>query len=212
MKLALLIASILVIVGTLASAAPMFPQCPPVGANTGCEFLITVNADGTTTLTADSNPPNNVPYDSTPGVPGDDVLVGVLNNSSTTVTSLPLMSNTNAFGFENDGGCSGTFGSSTNGNPPAAQCQGGAFTTKDPTDYESAGATFGNINSGLTAATVFLSLAPGQSTWFSLEGALTASNITTGPVGSGVPEPASIALIGIGLCGLGLLRRTRKSQ
>jgi hypothetical protein len=207
MKLALSIASILLVFGTLASAAPMFPQCPPVGANTGCEFLITVNSNGTTTVAADPNPPNNGPYDGS-----DDVLVGVLNNSSTTVTSLPLMSNTNAFGFENDGACSGTFGSTTNGNPPAAQCQGGVFTTTDPADYESVGATFSNINSGMTAATVFLSLAPGQSTWFSLEGALTASNITPGPVGSGVPEPASIALIGIGLCGLGLLRRTRKSQ
>ena len=200
MKLALVIASILVVFGISASAAPMFPQCPPVGADSGCEFLITVNANGTTSVAADST---QGPYDNS-----EDVLVGVLNNSSSTVTSLPLMSSTSAFGFDGDGACSGTFSP----NPPAAQCQGGVFPTTDPAGYESVGATFGSINSGMTAATVFLSLAPGQSTWFSLEGALTASNITPGPVGSGVPEPASIALIGIGLCGLGLLRRTRKSQ
>src|ERR1700722_8579993 len=154
MKLALAVASILLVFGISASAAPMFPQCPAVGADTGCEFLITVNANGSTSFAADST---LGPYDSS-----DDTLVGVLNNSSSTVTSIALTSTQNIFGFENDGACSGTFSP----NPPAAQCQGGVFTTNDPTDYESVGATFGTPNSAKTSATVFLSLAPGQSTWF----------------------------------------------
>ena len=75
MKLALALASIMVAFGTYASASPMFSECPAVGVNTGCEFLITVNADGSTTVTQDPSPPNNGPYDS-----ADDTLVGVLNN------------------------------------------------------------------------------------------------------------------------------------
>ena len=105
------------------------------------------------------------------------------------------MSDQQIYGFEADGACIGTF---TPG-PTPAQCPGGSFQSSDPKDYGSAGASFFNINSGLTSATVFLNLAPGASTFFSLEGALSVSDITSGPgnTGSGVPEPASLALLGI---------------
>ena len=57
------------------SAAPLFPACPAVGVNTGCQFLITVGSGGTTTIAMDPNVPNNTPYDGS-----DDTLVGVLDN------------------------------------------------------------------------------------------------------------------------------------
>ncbi len=28
------------------SAGPLFTQCPPTGVNTGCEFLVTIAANG----------------------------------------------------------------------------------------------------------------------------------------------------------------------
>jgi hypothetical protein len=36
---------------------PLFTQCPPVGEDTGCQELLTVNADGTVSAQTDPNQP-----------------------------------------------------------------------------------------------------------------------------------------------------------
>ncbi len=109
-------------------AAPLFSECPAAGNNTGCQFLITVNADGTTSVAGYTTAPNNGPYDGS-----DDTLVGVLNNSSNSVSSLPLSSSTTIFAFEGDCPCTVS--------PRPASCG------TDPSGYGGPNATFSGISS-----------------------------------------------------------------
>jgi len=143
---------------------PPFTQCPAVGADTtGCGLLLTINADGTITVTESGEGP----YD---GI--DDTLVGVQNNSTATIPKLSLTGTTQPFAFDGDGICSGLF----TGTP--AGCPFG------PTQYEGPGTSYSNVDQ-----TTFNSgdvnfgggLAPGKSAYFSLEGVVTAQNIVVTP-------------------------------
>jgi uncharacterized repeat protein (TIGR01451 family)/fimbrial isopeptide formation D2 family protein len=136
-------------------------------ANEGCTVLITLNADGTISITG----PNPAPsYDNG----HDDNMIGVVNNTGTAITSLQLSSATVAiFAFENDGLCGGPPGWIFSALGPKPNCAGAT----DPHLYGQGGITFTvtNPNSG------FVNfgnggIAPGGSGFFSLEGAnLTAS-------------------------------------
>ena len=165
-----------------AFASPVsFPECPAVGADTtGCEFLVTVTAVSaggvaTAATVAVTSPVDQGPYDS-----ADDTLVGVLNSSTGTLSTLPLSSPLTIFGFDGDGAC--TF----------ITCTGAT----DPTGYGPKGVTFSGINAATTSGNVVYSpgLAPGGSGWFSLEDALTVSQIIVG-----TPEPSTVGLVGLGL-------------
>ncbi|MBV9417925.1 MAG: hypothetical protein JO363_23275, partial [Solirubrobacterales bacterium] len=89
-----------------AAAAPRFPQCPPVGGDTGCQYLITVNKLGVVSLASDPAQPsyaNNLSAThETP--PATDALVGVQNDSSMPISSLNLTGPI-IFEFEGDGIC-----------------------------------------------------------------------------------------------------------
>lgn len=157
-----------------ASAAPLFPQCPPVGQNTGCAVLITVNPNGTVSVAVDPNPPNDGPYDG-----ADDTLVGIQNNAPFSVAAINLSSATKAiFGFEGDGICTVT--------PAAPGCSPAAF---GPTGYEGPNNTFSNISADQKSGTVNFTtpLPPGGSAYFALEDTLTAADITPGVVTQGAP-------------------------
>jgi hypothetical protein len=82
-----------------SAAGAAFPQCPAVELNTGCQFLITVT-NTETTVEAD---PTQGPYEGS-----DDALIGIVNNSSKVVNSIPLSAENELFGFEFDGICSVT--------------------------------------------------------------------------------------------------------
>jgi PKD repeat protein len=105
--------------------------------------------------------PSQGPYDGS-----DDTLVGVINESSTPVTSLTLNSNTPIFEFDGDGICSGFYGT-------IPGCPFG------PTGYEGPGAQYVDISPDFTSGAVEFStgLPPGATGYFSLEAPLTASSI-----------------------------------
>jgi hypothetical protein len=67
-----------------SASAALYPQCPPVFHDTGCQFLVTVTSGGETI---------------------DDALVGVQNNSSSPITSIHLSAEDELFGFDGDGIC-----------------------------------------------------------------------------------------------------------
>jgi uncharacterized repeat protein (TIGR01451 family) len=137
---------------------PPFTQCPPIGANTSCGILIVITDAGVTAY----QDPNMGPYDG-----DDDTLIGIVNNSSKTVQSLPLSSSTPIFGFDGDGVCT------------YITC-----TWASPTGYEGPITTYSSISADQTSGIVNFTggLAPGQSTWFSLELSISLSNTCTNNV------------------------------
>jgi hypothetical protein len=80
-----------------STAGAAFTQCPPVDKDTSCQFLFTVT-DAETTVESD---PSQGAYEGS-----DDTLIGVQNNSSKAISSLPLSAEETLFGFEHDGLCS----------------------------------------------------------------------------------------------------------
>ncbi len=142
----------------MASTAPTptapFTQCPAIGADTSCGLLIQVTDSGSVVY-GDST---QGPYD---GV--EDTLIGVVNDSSKPIGALALTSSTDLFGFDGDGICS----------------YGGPC---GPTGYEGPDNTFSDISADYTSGVVSFTagLAAGASTYFSLEEALSTSNVSTG--------------------------------
>jgi uncharacterized repeat protein (TIGR01451 family) len=130
-------------------------------ANEGCTILITLNANGSIATTF----PNPVPsYDN--GL--DDNLIGVINNTSKTITALQLTSATvPIFGLEDDGVCGGPPGWTFSPLGPNPNC---AIAT-DPHHYGPAGInyTIFNANSGIVNFGNG-GIAPGGNAFFSLEG------------------------------------------
>jgi hypothetical protein len=151
-----------------------FPH-PPDASVTGCNVLITINADRSSTVVVR----DSVPYDAS-----DDFIVGIQNNSSTTVPSLSL-SGSGIFGFENDGICIYTF--TGNGYCSTNAAGGSSVSGVDPYDYAGPTSTFANYSSINTGTVNFNPpIAAGGSTYFSLEGAPTSTlAVTVAPGGTG---------------------------
>jgi hypothetical protein len=123
------------------------------------------------------------PYD---GV--DDQYIGFVNESDETIDSLNLSSSA----------CIGCF----NGDGLAAY---GAPTIYDPNGYGGPQGFFTN-NTGFALTINFAGgVAPGATTYFSLEGPLNVDTLRIG-----VPEPASWAMMLVGFGGLGVAMRSRR--
>ena len=195
----------------VAAPPPQFTECPAVFDDTGCQYLIQVN-NGTETVL---NDPNQGPYEG-----AEDSLIGVLNNSSSPVSELPLaVPGSDLFGFDGDGICdaggppipSGC--APQPGTPAGTDCTQGAGGTcafpvpsGEPAGYiEPAGSSgvpqngyegpttwFSNVSADTSSGVVHFSppIPPGGSTYFSLEEP--PANTTIG-VGGTAPLPGGMS-------------------
>ncbi len=160
------------------ASAIVFTQCPAVGNATGCNLLITANANGSFSTAVASNP-TQPPYDGS-----DDQLVGVQNNSILALTSLTL-TGSGIFAFEvgpsGDGICSTSY----------LNCNFG------PTRYEGPNTSFTVVNNN-SGTVNFLNggIQPSLSAYFSLENIATINTTVTGGTttnpGTAVPEPFTV--------------------
>ena len=199
-------------IGVLAvvpsGASALFSQCPPVGSDTGCQFLITLT-NGTPTIQQDTAQPA---YELS-----EDALIGVQNNSSSAIAALPL-SGPGIFGFDADGICnsnSGTTGAVPPGcvpapgapagtvcgpqfgacafpkppGQPAGYTEPGAPSTNTQNGYEGPGVWFSAVSADRSSATVNFSppLGVGKATYFGLEGAPSVQTLKVGTPISGKP-------------------------
>lgn len=170
------------------------------GTDSGCNLLITFNADGSITTTA---PNAALSYDNG----GDDNMVGIVNNTGSPITAVTLSGTSAPFGFDGDGACD-----------PTWTFAGGSPCGTTTSGYGHDGVTFSAISAnGDTGTADFAGGIPGSggSNWLSLEGPVNLSLVIT-PVTSTVPEPSSllVMLLGIGLVGMGYRRAVirRKSS
>ena len=200
-SLVLSIAPFLATAGTICPGAGGTGTTPyaPDNAASGCNTVITISSAGTLSVAV----PDSHPYDSS-----EDTLVGVVNNSSNTITQLTL-SGSDIFGFDGDGICTFAFAGNSF---CSASARGGA----DPEDYQGPTSTFTITDVSSGSVNFSPGIAPGSSSYFSLEEPPTAS--LTGSVtgstpggGSTVPEPATVALMLGGLSFVAFRVRRKRS-
>jgi hypothetical protein len=182
-----------------ASAAtnpsPPFTECPAIGQAHGCAVLLVFQSDGTVSVLGDPNSGN--PYDG-----ADDTEVGVLNQSGVAIPNVTLTSNTDIFGFDGDGICSGAFSGTPAGCP------------FDTTGYAGPGITYSGINAAKTTGVVNFAesctgntassctassgLNDGATAFFSLEENLTGASIVIPKATPAIPSTTPSAGTSVG--------------
>ena len=129
------------------NTAPPFIQAPPVGLDTSAGFLLVIGNGGSLRFLTD---PTQGPYDGS-----EDTLVAVQNNSTKSVTAIPLHGFQAILGFDGDGLAG------ANPHPPGAPF--------GPTGYEGPGTSFSNISPDSRSGIVHFNppIPPGGSAYFS---------------------------------------------
>lgn len=149
----------------------------------GCSYIFTFGTGGAiSTAVGDLN---GAPYD---GV--EDTLFGVVNNSGNPLPSISLSSSIDILAFDGDG----------------IDGYVGITDANDSTGYGAGDSTFTIVDSYNGSVNFDTPIPNGGVGYFSLEEALTLDQ--AGQV-VGAPEPISMALLGVGVVGLGVVRRRR---
>jgi IPT/TIG domain len=172
-----------------APTAP-FTQCPTIGADTSCALLIDATSGGTSVL----QDTTQGPYDST-----EDTMIGVINQTTAPITSLALSSTSQPlFGLDGDGICTFTPFASAPATSTVSDDKGGTNCPYGTTGYEGPDTSFSGISPDQMSGTLNFSpaLAPGKSTYFSLEEPLSPSQIVVGPGGGCPPTVKHVFPIG----------------
>jgi len=172
----------LVITSANANAAstptPPFTECPAVGAAPSCDILLVVNSDQTITVTGNSS---IGPYDGS-----DDTLVGIVNNSSSAISAITVSGpGSGLAGFDGDGICTYATGGTVGGSGPGfvgdSYCDAQQLAGTDPEDYSGPDNSFTldpNSQDDVEVDFNGKGLTAGATSYFSLEGALTAAVVT----------------------------------
>jgi hypothetical protein len=173
--------------GAAPPVAPPFTECPAVGSTTSCSILIVITSSGEQIL----QDATQGAYDGDIGA--EDTMVGVVNETGSAVPSIQLSSSSlDIFGFDGDGICTfaagGTNASQPGGFPAGSSyCTAGQLAGDESTipgyDYQGPDNTFSNISADTMSGQVNFNgggLAPGASTYFSLEEPLSACSFAPG--------------------------------
>lgn len=157
----------------VAGSSTPFTECPAVGQDTGCEFLVVVG-DGSQQVFVD---PAQAPY----GGGSSGALVGVVNDTSVPLVDLHL-SAAGLFQLAGHGICQPS-GWSTQGGPVPSGCPFQAGPPGYvPSGYEGPSSYFQNIAAdGASGDVAFAGgIAPGGSSYFSLASPLAGQSISVG--------------------------------
>ncbi len=155
------------------------------GSSSGCQYLVTVNANGSITLTNQSAT-NGSNYES-----NEDVEVGVIDNYTAGTLSGLALTGYGIGNFENDG----------------IDAYGGTSNARDTTGYGGPNTYFTNNTVNALNALFVTALTTGQSTYFSLEEPPTIGSGSLSVTGIPTPEPSSLALIGVAMLGIFMVRK-----